>query len=116
MSFREKSIQQFVIGTGFLSGIWFRIGMNPNYEMFKASLEAISKMLPNQDVGFLFWLVPIIAISFSLIGTYRNGGGMGLITVGIAFLAGILIDTQPIGGILLVLAVILGQIAPKTKF
>jgi len=111
----EKSfIQEFVLGFGFLSGLWIYVGVNPETEIFKALLSVITALNPDHGLGFLFWLIPILVLLLSLVGTFFIGGWVGLIAVGVAFLAGILIGNT-LGIILLGLALVLGFIAPNLE-
>ena len=109
----EKSfIQEFVIGFGFLSGLWIYVGVNPETEIFNALLTVMNTLNPNHSLGFIFWLIPVVILLLSILGTYFTGGWIGMIAIGVAFLSGILIEST-IGIILLGLALVLGFIAPN---
>ena len=67
---------------------------------------------PDHGLGFVFWLIPLLILILSCVGTYLAGSWVGVIAVSMAFLSGILINST-IGIIFLGLAVVLGFIAPN---
>ncbi len=106
-------VQEFVLGFGFLSGLWINAGIDPEVEIIKALSTLVQQLAPNPVYSFLFWIVPIIATLASLVGSYSLGGWLGLIAVGLALLGGIFISST-FGVILLILGIIMGFIAPFT--
>lgn len=114
MSVSKSFVQEFVLGFGFLSGLWIYIGVNPEIEIIKIFVTVIREISPNPMYSFAFWIVPVIVTLSSLAGSYFLGGWLGLISVGLAFLGGIFIGSS-IGIFFLIIAVILGFIAPLTQ-
>jgi hypothetical protein len=110
----ESFVGEFVIGFGFLSGLFFHIGLDPEAEISKVLLELISIVNPSLGVTFslLFFLAGIITIILSIIGAHSVGGNLGLVAVGLAFFGGIFIESS-IGICLLIAGVLLGWFAPS---
>jgi len=111
MTVSKTFVQEFVVGFGFLSGVWINIGINPETEILRAFADVINTLQPDNQIGFIFWLLPIIFIIGSLVATYVIARVPGLIAVGLAFLGGLFFHTT-FGGIMLVIAIVLGLIAP----
>lgn len=111
----EYFVQEFVLGFGFLSGLWIHVGIDPEDELFKALLSIINTLSPNQapTMSFYFWLLPVIGLVVSIAGSYAMGGWLGLVAVGLAFIGGVFIG--PIGILLVIIAVIIGGYAPSYK-
>ena len=112
MSKAKGFVHEFVIAFGFLSGVWINIGINPETELLNAFAEVMNTLQPDNQLGFFFWILPIIMIVGSLVATYIMARIPGLIAVGIAFISRIFYTTL-FGQILLVIAIILGYIAPS---
>lgn len=111
----EKSfIEIFVIGFGFLSGLWIHVGVNPETEIIKAFSSIIKTLNASFGFSFLFWIIPIIVLVGSIIGSLVVGGWLGLIAVGFAFLGGIFINST-FGIICLFIGIVLGFIAPNVN-
>lgn len=100
-------VNEFVLGFGFLSGLWVYAGIDPE----DAIINAFAQLAPN--MGFFFWLVPIVGLLVSVLVTYSMGGKIGLISVGLAFIGGIFIGS--FGLWLVLFACFLGLIAPNMK-
>lgn len=111
MELGKSFIQEFVIGFGFLSGLWINVGINPEAELWKALIEVINSTNPNHGLGFFFWFIPILILVVSLLGAFLMGHIPGLIAVGFGFLGGIFI-TSTIGIVFLMIGIILGLISP----
>lgn len=101
----KSFVQEFVIGFGFLSGLWIHVGINPETEIIKA----FSSITPS----LAFWIIPVITTLGSLVGSYFLGGWLGLIAVGLAFIGGIFFSSN-LGVICLILGVLIGFAAPFT--
>lgn len=96
-----RFIWQFVIGLGFLSGIWTAVGLDPEDVLINAAGTAINSVYPSTLIRSLFLLLPTILLAVSIIGAYRKGKGLGLVSVIIAYGAGLLILSSPAGGLVL---------------
>jgi uncharacterized protein YybS (DUF2232 family) len=111
----EYFINEFVIGFGFLSGLWIAVGIDPQAEVFKTFATIINTLNPDSGFGFLFFVIPIIILICSILGTYLMGGKLGLIAVAFGILGGLLILASPmISIILLFLGMGLGIIAVES--
>ncbi len=107
----KSFVNEFVIGFGFLSGLWIHVGVDPEAEVIKALSSIVLQLAPNPMYSFAFWIIPIIATLGALAGSYFMGGWLGLISVGLAFLGGIFISSG-FGVFCLIIGVLLGFIAP----
>ena len=112
----EYFFNEFVIGLGFLSGLWITVGIDPLAEVFKALATIINTLNPDSGFGFLFFVIPIIILFCSILGTYFMGGKLGLVAVGCGFFGGLLILLSPIiSAILLILGMGVGIVAVNLK-
>ena len=102
----KSFVQEFVIGFGFLSGLWIYVGVNPETEIIKSFSSVIQELSPNPMYSFMFWIIPIIATLASIGGSYALGGWAGLIAVIFAFIGGIFISST-FGVICLIIGVVL---------
>ena len=103
----EVFIQEFVIGLGFLSGLWIYSGVDPTAEI----LKSFSLLVPEMS-GFFPVIAVVITIG-SIAGAYFMGKWLGLLAVLLAFLGGIFIGSWGIW--LLIGGVILGPLAIQSK-
>jgi len=110
----KSFVQEFVIGFGFLSGLWIHLGINPETELIKALSSIIMELSPNPTYSFAFWIIPIIGIFVSISGSYFIAKWPGLIAVFFAFIGGIFINST-IGIFFLAIGILLGFVAPYIK-
>lgn len=108
----ETFIQEFVVGFGFLSGLWIHIGMNPEAEVIGLFADLTDSLSSGTGISIFLMVIPFLMITLSVIGAFLMGGWPGLIAVGLAFLGGLLISSM-LGVILLFAAIILGLFAPS---
>jgi hypothetical protein len=108
-------IWQFVIGLGFLSGLWTAIGIDPQEMVFNILGNAADSVYSDPAVRFLL-LLPTILLILSIIGAYRKGKVLGLISVIVAYIAGlfILISTTT-ALVFLGIAIIIGYMATNRQ-
>ncbi len=104
-------VQEFVIGFGFLSGLWIYVGVDPETEVVKAFASAVHQIAPGYS--FLFWLIPVVTTIGSWLGSYFIGGWLRVIAVLFAFGGGILIGSFGIW--LLIAGIVLGFLVPYTR-
>lgn len=107
-------VEEFVIGLGFFSGLWFHVGINPETEIIKAIVQILESLNPNSKYLFIFWLLPGVVTLISILTSYICGGILGLIAVLLAFIGGVFLDST-IGLLLLLAGVFLGFIAPYNR-
>lgn len=109
-------IWQFVIGFGFLSGIWTALGINPEEVIFNALGTVSGTIYPDPTLRQLFIIIPTILFLFSVYRAYKKGRVLGLVAVIIAYLAGlsILVSLGTTIALLLV-AMVIGYLAPGRR-
>jgi hypothetical protein len=113
----RRFIWQFVIGLGFLSGIWTAIGLDPEDLLISVVGSAIDSVFPSPLVRYLFILLPTILLALSVIGAYRKGKVLGLVSVLVAYGAGLVILALPgFGLVLLALAAAVGYCAAAKRW
>jgi hypothetical protein len=109
-------VWQFVIGLGFLSGLWTAIGFDPEAVILNALGKAADVIYPDPAIRSLFIILPTILLLFSVYGAYRKGRVPGLIAVIFAYLAGLSILVSTVTAILLLLvALFLGLLATNRR-
>jgi hypothetical protein len=99
-------IWQFVIGLGFLSGVWTAIGIDPEAVIIDALGTAVGMVYPDATVRFLFILLPTCLLLLSAWGAYRKGCLVGSVAVIIAYIAGLTILVSMMSALVLLLAAI----------
>jgi hypothetical protein len=99
-------IRQFVIGLGFLSGIWTAIGIDPEAVIINALGTAVGMLYPDATVRSLFIILPTILLILSVREAYRKGRLFGIVAVIIAYLAGLTILVSAMSALVLLLAAI----------
>jgi hypothetical protein len=105
----RRFIWQFVIGLGFLSGIWTAIGLDPGDVLISVVGSTIDSVFPSPLVRYLFLVLPTLLLAVSVIGAYQKGKGLGLVSVLVAYGAGLVILALPVFGLaLLALAAAVG--------
>jgi hypothetical protein len=117
MASKSKNyIWQWVIGLGFLSGVWTTIGIDPGQIVIGALSSAIDTLYPDPGIRYLFILLPTILLLLSIYGAYAKGKIPGLISVVVAYFAGLLVLSSTFPALLLLLiAIIIGWIATNRK-
>jgi len=97
----RRFIWQFVIGLGFLSGLWTAIGIDPEEVLITALSSTITMISQDPTLRALFLILPTLLLIGSVIGAYRNGKVPGLISVLVAYVSGLTILTSAIAGLAL---------------
>jgi hypothetical protein len=108
----RRYVWQVVIGFGFLSGLWTAIGIDPESILLSFLGKAVDTVYPDPTVRYLFLILPSLLLIVSIIGAYSAGKTMGLVSVLIAYISGLLLVSRT--GIALVLlcgAVLLGYLS-----
>ena len=109
-------IWQFVIGLGFLSGLWTAVGIDPEGLLIAALGSAVSTISPDPALRALFLILPTLLLIGSVIGAYRKGKVPGLISVLVAYGAGLVIMSSAIIGLVLLgLAVLLAYYSTRKR-
>lgn len=115
----ERFVQECVIGFGFLNGIFFAVGVDPEGMLIQSLINLLSKLNPD-SVGLLAAVFAIVSVLFLVMmiwGAYNTGGVLGLFAVLLAFFGGVILLTfAAVGMVLLIVAVILGFIAPEFRY
>jgi hypothetical protein len=109
-------IWQFVIGLGFLSGLWTAIGINPQQIILNILGNVTESVYSDPNLRLLLLILPTILLILSIIGAYKRGKVLGLISVIVAYIAGlvILISTTT-ALVFLGIAIIIGYLATNRK-
>lgn len=109
-------IWQFVIGLGLLSGIWTAIGIDPEAVILNVLGNMVGAVYSDPGVRSLLLILPMILLVISIIGAYRRGRVLGLISVIIAYISGLFILVSiMISAILLIIAIITGYLATNRR-
>jgi hypothetical protein len=112
----HRFIWQFVIGLGFLSGLWTAVGIDPEGILISALGSAVSTISPDPALHALFLILPTLLLIGSVIGAYRNGKVPGLVSVLVAYGAGLVILSSAIAGLaLLGVAVVLAYYSTRKR-
>ena len=117
MAKRSKAyIWQFVIGLGLLSGIWTAIGIDPEAVILNVLGNMVGTVYSDPGVRSLLLILPTILLVISIIGAYRRGRVLGLISVIVAYVSGLFILVSiMISVILLSIAIITGYLATNRR-
>jgi len=109
-------IWQFVIGFGFLSGIWTAIGIDPEEVILTLLGTVTGSLVSDPTIRQIFIILPTIILLVSVYSAYKKGKIPGLIAVVVAYLAGlsILVSLQTTA-ILLLAAVVIGFFATRGR-
>jgi hypothetical protein len=109
-------IWQFVIGLGFISGLWTAIGINPQEIILNILGNVTDSVYSDPAIRFLFLIIPTILLILSIIGAYKKGKVLGLISVIVAYFSGLFILLSTITALfLLVIAIIIGYLATNRR-
>jgi hypothetical protein len=108
---------QFVIGLGFLSGVWTAIGIDPEEVVLNLLGKAVDMVYPDPYVRSLFLILPTILLILSVIGAYVKGRIIGLVAVIVAYGAGLSILVSPGTALLLLTgAIVFTYLATNRRF
>jgi len=95
----RRFIWQFVIGLGFLSGLWTAIGIDPESVLISALGPAVMTISSDPAISALFVILPTLILIGSVIEAYRNGKVPGLIAVLVAYVGGLVILSSAVMGL-----------------
>jgi hypothetical protein len=109
-------IIQFIIGFGFLGGVFTKVGFRPETILVEGFSKVIDLLIQNDlifnyDYSPFFIIVGPLMAFISIVLAFKSGGVLGIVGVVFAFLSGILLGTQ-IFPYLFGMAIFLGLIAP----
>ena len=109
-------IWQFVIGLGYLSGLWTAIGINPQEIILNILGTVTESVYSDPAIRLIFIVLPTILLILSIIGAYKKGKVLGLVSVIVAYFAGLffLISTMT-SVVFLCIAIIIGYLATNRK-
>ena len=109
-------IWQFVLGLGFLSGLWTAAGIDPGAIVLNVLGTIIDTIYSDPLVRSILLLLPIILLIVSILGAYKRGKVLGLGSVMVAYIAGLFILISiVISFVLLGTAVITGYLATNRR-
>jgi hypothetical protein len=117
MGKRSKAyIWQFVIGLGFFSGVWTAIGIDPGSVILNVVGAMIEKVYSYPVIRVLLIVLPTVLLVISIVGAYRRGRVLGLVSVIIAYISGIFIlISVTTSAILLIIAICTGCLATNRR-
>lgn len=117
MARRTKTfLWQFVVGLGFLSGIWTAIGIDPEEVILNAVGTAVTAAYPDEALRTLFILLPTALFLISVYQAYRKGKAPGIAAVLLAYLAGLsILVSLATTLILLAAALVTGYLATNRR-
>jgi hypothetical protein len=118
MAKRSKTyIWQFVIGLGFVSGLWTAIGIDPQAVLLTALGNVVDALYSDPVVRLIFFILPLIILGISVYGAYRKGRILGLVSVIIAYFAGVLILASTATALILLgCAICIGYLAAGKRY
>jgi len=96
-------IREFVIGLGFLSGIFTAIGIDPEQVIIGIIGKAAVSLYPGPEISALFIILPTILLLISLIAAFLKGRILGLVSVLVAYCAGIFILVSTVLALILLI-------------
>ena len=109
-------IWQFVIGLGFLSGLWTAIGIDPQAVIVGVLGNLVDTVYSDPAIRSLFLILPTILLFLSILGAYTRGRLLGLISVILAYLAGLFILVSTVTALVFFgVAIIIGYLAPDRR-
>jgi hypothetical protein len=112
----RKYIWQFVIGLGFLSGLWTAIGIDPQAVIVGVLGNLVDTVYSDPAIRSLFLILPTILLFLSILGAYTRGRILGLISVILAYLAGLFILVSTVTALVFFgVAIIIGYLAPDRR-
>lgn len=112
----RRYIWQVVIGFGFLSGLWTAIGIDPQAILLSVVEQAADTLYPDPTLRYLFLILPTLLLIASIIGAYKAGKIVGLVSVLVAYVSGLIIFSRTeIALVLLCSAVILGFMSTNRR-
>ena len=107
---------QFVLGLGFLSGVWTAIGIDPEEVILNTLGTVITAAYPDPALRTLFIVLPTILLLISVYSAYKKGRVLGIIAVIIAYVAGLSVLVSLITSlILLLVAILFGYLATNRR-
>jgi hypothetical protein len=107
-------IWKFVIGLGFLSGLWTAIGIDPQAVIVDVLGNLVDTVYSDPAIRSLFLILPMILLLMSVLGAYNRGRLPGLISVILAYLAGLFILVSTVTALVFLgIAIIIGYLAPN---
>lgn len=105
-------IWQFVIGLGFVSGLCTAIGIDPQDVIINTLGNVVYTFYSDPAVRSIFIILPMILLVISIHRAYKKGRFPGLISVIIAYLAGVLLFVSTATAfVLLGIAIFIGYLA-----
>jgi hypothetical protein len=109
-------IWQFVIGLGFFSGLWTAIGIDPTAVIVGVLGNVVDTVFSDPAIRTLFLILPTILLLLSVWSAYKKGRIIGLISVIVAYIAGLFILVSTLTALIFLgVAIIIGFLAPVRR-
>jgi hypothetical protein len=110
---RKRFIRTAVIGLGFLSGLWNRLGFDPG-TWVQGQLELLllsAKTGQETLIALAFHYGPALFTLIAVMLVYRRAGLWGFVAVGLAYVAGLWLSVISI--VLLAIAVLIAMLSVR---
>ncbi|APH38227.1 hypothetical protein [Methanohalophilus halophilus] len=112
----ELFIREFIVGLGFVSGLWIAVGINPESLIIEQLVKIGNTLTPKHNFGFLL-ILPSITTLISIISAWFYGGVLGMIAILLAFISGILIiHFTMIASVFLMLSLLLASLSVDNNY
>ena len=100
----------------FCSGLWTAIGIDPQAVIVGILGTVVDTVYSDPAIRSLFLILPAILLIFSVYGAYTRGRLLGLISVLVAYIAGLSILVSTVTALaFLGIAIIIGYLAPNRR-
>lgn len=108
-------LKEGVVFFGFLNGLFLAVGVNPGATLLDVARGVLENLVGESGLLVLvFTLLPLALVALALWFIYKRGGWLGIVAVGLAFVAGLSLLASPTrGAALLVGAILLGVVATR---
>ncbi len=112
-SHKKAFLKEAIIGFGFLSGLWVKLGFDPGTFVRNLLEEILLRADPAHEkiIVLAFTYIPLLITIFAVLLIYRRAGWFGFIATGLAYLAGLVLSIYSIP--LLIGALIIGFFAAR---
>ncbi len=113
LSRKQRFVRGAITSFGFLSGVWIHLGFDPQSRVHDLLAHLLTSANPEYGhaIALVFFALPIITACAALLGTYRHAGWIGLLSLALAFYAGLRFDVFGAG--LLAAALLIGLLATR---
>jgi len=115
----KRFTRVYIVGWGFLSGLFMGIGVDPDAEIIKALLEVAAdySVVVATILRIVFVIGGLYSTIRSVIYVYSKQGQLGVVAVGCAFVGGLMLGLGLGAGILfLIVGILIGEYFLRSNF